>query len=190
MHIRMINAIIVLTAVISLFFPRITSAQEDLEVEGIMYNENSLAIVNGKIVQEGDRIGGSEVLKIERDCIRFKKDDETFLLSSGQMRSNDSVVKEREAAKRQKEEQKKAKKKEFAEERKRVAGSDLPSLIEQYKKTQEALEDAKDQQERTQEIIRRKMEGAKKSDDEGELWDPEEAQRKEREFWDSIINKK
>jgi thioredoxin 1 len=47
---------------------------QDVSLTGISYTEtNPLAIVDGKIVHEGDAIGGVKVLKIHRDKVEFER---------------------------------------------------------------------------------------------------------------------
>jgi len=59
----------------------VTLAQPDLEVEGIVYEENgqSYAIVNGKIIEVGDKVDESEVIEINKDFIKFKYGNELFV---------------------------------------------------------------------------------------------------------------
>jgi len=47
-----------------------------LVIEGIIYDKHGLsyAIVNGDVVQIGDKVGGYQVLKIESDKVVFIKD--------------------------------------------------------------------------------------------------------------------
>ena len=51
---------------------------KDVRLEGIVWDEaeNSVAIINGEIVKEGQEIGSVKVLKIEKDGVVFDVDGE------------------------------------------------------------------------------------------------------------------
>lgn len=51
-----------------------------LSLQGIIYDENGLscAMVNGAAVRIGDVVGGSQVLKIEKNKVIFIKEGNTF----------------------------------------------------------------------------------------------------------------
>ncbi len=52
------------------------------EVEGILWNaESPMAILSGKVVRVGSRIGGAEVIRIERDGVTVRVNGEDRLLS-------------------------------------------------------------------------------------------------------------
>lgn len=53
--------------------------KKDLSLEGIIYDENgiSYAIVNGEVVNVGDKIDDYQVLKIEKNKVIFIKEAQT-----------------------------------------------------------------------------------------------------------------
>ena len=58
--------------------PKVFSA----EVEGILWNaESPMAILSGKVVRVGSRIGEAEVIRIERDGVTVRVNGEEKLLS-------------------------------------------------------------------------------------------------------------
>lgn len=54
------------------------SSVKDIRLEGIVWDESngSIAIVNGEIVSEGQKIGIAEVVKIEKDAVLFEIDNQ------------------------------------------------------------------------------------------------------------------
>ena len=55
-------------------------ASEDVPLTGIFFSEdNPMAIVDGKVVHEGDMIGPVKVLEIQRDIVAFKSPDRTWM---------------------------------------------------------------------------------------------------------------
>ena len=52
------------------------SGIQDIRLEGIVWDEaqGSIAIINGEIVKEGQKIGAIEVLRVERDAVVFNID--------------------------------------------------------------------------------------------------------------------
>ncbi|MBU3912105.1 MAG: general secretion pathway protein GspB [Candidatus Omnitrophica bacterium] len=54
------------------------SGIKDIRLEGIVWDEakGSIAIINGEIVREGQKIGAAEVLRIEKDAVVFDIDGE------------------------------------------------------------------------------------------------------------------
>ncbi len=52
-------------------------AQYNLEITGIMQGEEPLAVVDGKVVKKGDKIGEIEIVAVGRDFVHFKIGDET-----------------------------------------------------------------------------------------------------------------
>ena len=47
-------------------------AESGLEISGIMYGNDPIAIIDDQIVKEGDAIGGFEIIEIGRGFVRFK----------------------------------------------------------------------------------------------------------------------
>ena len=56
----------------------VSVAQQDLEIAGIIYDEKPVAIINGKVVKEGDKLGEAQVIKIGSDFVNFKIGGETI----------------------------------------------------------------------------------------------------------------
>jgi thiol-disulfide isomerase/thioredoxin len=53
---------------------------EDVALTGIFFSEdNPMAIVDGKIVHEGDMIGAVKVLEIQRDIVAFKSPERSWI---------------------------------------------------------------------------------------------------------------
>ncbi len=54
----------------------------ELRLEGIILDpgKESLAVINGKVVKEGDSFGPYKVAKIERTSVLLSKENETFSL--------------------------------------------------------------------------------------------------------------
>ncbi|HDZ77577.1 MAG TPA: hypothetical protein ENH41_05795 [Candidatus Omnitrophica bacterium] len=54
------------------------STSSDSHLEGIIYdqNDNSLAIIDGEIVEVGDVVGGMRILEIQEDRVIIQKDGE------------------------------------------------------------------------------------------------------------------
>ena len=53
-------------------------AQNDLEVTGIMQGGEALAVVNGKVVKKGDKMGKAEVIAVGQDSVDFKIENEVI----------------------------------------------------------------------------------------------------------------
>ncbi|MFH1853857.1 MAG: general secretion pathway protein GspB [Candidatus Omnitrophota bacterium] len=55
---------------------------KDIRLEGIVWDEarGSIAIINGEIVKEGQKIGAVEILRIEKDAVVFIIDGEEIRL--------------------------------------------------------------------------------------------------------------
>ncbi len=73
--------ILVWIIIINFIFITIVLAQPDLRIEGIFIDKKkeSSAIVNGAIVQKGDKIGEIEVMEIDEDSIKFRYGKEIFI---------------------------------------------------------------------------------------------------------------
>ncbi|NCU33693.1 MAG: hypothetical protein EOM23_12350 [Candidatus Moranbacteria bacterium] len=56
-------------------------AQSTLEVEGIMFGEVPVAVVNGKVVKVGDEIDTAEVMEIGEDFVKFSLDQGGYYIS-------------------------------------------------------------------------------------------------------------
>ncbi|MCA9400128.1 MAG: hypothetical protein KC713_00775 [Candidatus Omnitrophica bacterium] len=56
-------------------------AQNGLEVEGIMFEDNPVAIVNGEIVKVGDMIEGVEIIDIGEDFVKFSSNQGGYYIS-------------------------------------------------------------------------------------------------------------
>ena len=55
-----------------------------LRIKGVLISESSrTALIAGRPVQEGDRIGGAEVVRIEQQAIRLRMDAEEFTVKVG-----------------------------------------------------------------------------------------------------------
>ncbi|MBU0759341.1 MAG: general secretion pathway protein GspB [Candidatus Omnitrophica bacterium] len=54
------------------------SGIKDIRLEGIVWDEakGSIAIINGEIVREGQKVGAAEVLRIENNAVVFDIDGE------------------------------------------------------------------------------------------------------------------
>lgn len=54
------------------------SSIKDIRLEGIVWDEDkgSIAIINGEIVGEGQKVGIAEVIKIEKDAVLFEIDNQ------------------------------------------------------------------------------------------------------------------
>ena len=49
------------------------------EISGILYSDDEpSAVIDGRVVKEGDVVWGAEVLKIERDRVLFKRNHRTW----------------------------------------------------------------------------------------------------------------
>lgn len=61
----------------------VSSPKQDIfSLSGIIWDDVSpKAIVNGKIVREGDSIGGKKVIKIEKDAVVLKDKNKTYRLT-------------------------------------------------------------------------------------------------------------
>lgn len=59
------------------------SGIKDIRLEGIVWDEakGSIAIINGEIVREGQKIGAAEILRIEKDTVIFNIDGEETRLN-------------------------------------------------------------------------------------------------------------
>ncbi len=68
------------------FCSDVSLAQPNLEVSGIFYDKNgsSTAIVNEGVVEVGSNIGGTEVIQIDEDAVKFKYKDEIITLKIGE----------------------------------------------------------------------------------------------------------
>ena len=55
-------------------------SSDDVALTGIFFSEdNPMAIVDGKIVHEGDMVGPVKVLEIQKDIVAFKSPDRTWM---------------------------------------------------------------------------------------------------------------
>ena len=54
----------------------------DLKVEGIIFDpsKESLAVINGKVVKEGEALGSYKVAKIQKNSVMLSKEEESFTL--------------------------------------------------------------------------------------------------------------
>ena len=54
------------------------SSIKDIRLEGIVWDEakGSIAIINGEIVYEGQKVGAAEVVTIEKDAVVFNIDNQ------------------------------------------------------------------------------------------------------------------
>jgi len=52
------------------------------QMEGIIYDPGgSLAIINGKVLREGDVLNGYKVAQIQKSCVNMSREGETFTLN-------------------------------------------------------------------------------------------------------------
>lgn len=60
---------------------RDASKKQSLHLESILFGENRrVAVINGKALTEGDRIGSAKIISITKDNVKLKRSGELFTL--------------------------------------------------------------------------------------------------------------
>jgi hypothetical protein len=84
--IKMRKICLVLTIIFSLSIATLTKSQPALEVEGIFKDNKTkpYALVNGRIVNEGEEVDGAKVIEVEDDSVRFEYEGNIIVKKIGE----------------------------------------------------------------------------------------------------------
>lgn len=85
--------------IVLIFSISTSTANPSLEVTGIMLGSEPLAVVDGKVVKKGDKIGEIEVLNIGKNFVEFQDGEDTFVenLKTSQTHSGASLKKNKDS---------------------------------------------------------------------------------------------